>query len=298
MCDKARVLLWLSLAVLAGIPLFGVLFWAGTGDPFRRVEFGLKAAGRVEARGTAVFTKPRAKFPVVVFLHDSGGSVVDAGRELRRLAELGVAAIGLEYDQRDQAALEEQIIALNRYLEQQPWALPKATAWVGDGLGAERALNLAFRRPDLQPRLIVAVGSGSVAEVDGSEHSTFNIQHPASNQPVSSILNPHLSRRSPAKAEPSTTHCPVLLVHGGQDEVFPLKECERLAEDLRGAGVPVTLRVLPQLGHTFGEERGVVMRAVAEYCAERLPLADYTRGSSRREGALTDQSQIANRKWP
>ena len=244
-----------ALAVIASASLL----WAWRADPFRRVEFRLKAAPGLEAKGIAVLPKPQARFPVIIYPHDSGASVVDMGRELRRFAELGVAAIGLEYDLRNQAAFEEQMIALSRYLKDQPWALTNATAWVGVGLGAERALNLAFLRPELQPKLIVAIEP----EIRNPKPET---------RKKAEIRNPNS-----ASGDVSTRPAQVLLVHRDS------KECETLAEQLRGAGMPVTLRVLPQLGHGLGEERGAVMRAVAEYCAEQLPLADYC-SSQKAEG--------------
>jgi hypothetical protein len=53
---------------------------------------------------------------VDIYLRGSEGSVTEGGRELRRFAELGVAAVGLESDASDQTALGEQMIALSRYL--------------------------------------------------------------------------------------------------------------------------------------------------------------------------------------
>ena len=113
---------------------------------------------------------------------------------------------------------------------------------------------------------------GQQAEGSG-EHPTSNIQHPTSNQPRSPTLNPQLS----------TLHCPVLLIHGERDEVFPVADCKRVAERLRADGTPVEVWILPELGHGFGEETGPVVRALAEYCAAHLPLADYC-GSQRSEG--------------
>ena len=67
----------------------------------------------------------------------------------------------------------------------------------------------------------------------------------------------------------------MLLVHGEQDEIFPVADCRRVAGILRDRGMVVDLRILPGLSHGFGEEHAVVLRAAAEYCAARLPLTDY-----------------------
>ena len=252
---------------------------------FQRIQFVLKTSGGGRVQAIAILPKPVGRHPVVIYLHGAGGSLLGSGNELRQVAELGLAAVGIEYDQTNQGSFDEQFMALRQYLQQQSWAQSNATAWVGFSLGAQCTLRFALRHPELQPSLIVGVASGPVLELDESEHPTSNIQHPTSNQPGPSAINPQSS---------TSIRCPVLLVHGELDEVFPLKECQRLAEQLRASGMPVELRVLPQLGHGFGEEAGTVTRAVAEYCEAHLPLADYC--SSRRKEALTEESQIANRK--
>src|ERR1019366_4644935 len=56
----------------------------------------------------------------------------------------------------------------------------------------------------------------------------------------------------------------------------PSNLIQRLAEWLRSQGAVMETQVLPKSSHDFGEDRGVVMRAVAEYCAGRLALPDYT----------------------
>jgi predicted esterase len=284
--------------------LFLSVFWAKARDPFQRVEFTLRTASGAKAKGVAVLPKPVGRLPVVIYLHGSGGSVLGTGNELRQVAELGLAAVGLDYNQTNQGSFDEQFIALHQYLQSQPWAQSNATAWVGFSLGAQRTLSFALRHPDMQPQLIVrraggwipelgpedgsqrsevggqqtedgsqrAEGGGQKAE-GGGEHPTSNIQHPTSNQPGPPTLNLQLS----------TLHCPVLLMHGERDEVFPVADCKRVAERLRANGTTVELRIFPEMGHVAGEESGPVVRALAEYCAAHLPPADYC-SSQRAEG--------------
>ena len=61
--------------------------------------------------------------------------------------------------------------------------------------------------------------------------------------------------------------CPVLLIQGEEDEVFPVSDCKRLAELLRSNGTTVEVRILPESGHGFAEDRRPVVRALAESIA-------------------------------
>jgi dienelactone hydrolase len=297
--------------------LAGALFWAKARDPISRVEFTLKMASGGQVKGIAILPKPVGRYPVVIYLQGSGGSLLGTGNELRQVAELGLVAVGLDYCQTNQGCFDEEFIALHQYLQQQSWAQSNATAWVGFSLGAQRTLSFALRHPELQPQLLVRRAGGWVPELDGNEHPTSNIQQPTPSQSVPSTLNsqpstsasqgpstinPQLSTsRNPPSSQRSTLnaqrlssiHCPVLLIHGERDEVFPVADCKRLAERLRANGTPVEVRIFPEAGHVFGEESGPVVRALAEYCAAHLPLADYTHCSSRRKEALTEKSQMA-----
>jgi DNA-binding phage protein len=105
-----------------------------------------------------------------------------------------------------------------------------------------------LNHPDIQPQLLVRLSGGWISELDSF-----------TNQP----------NRLPI-------HCPVLLVSGKNDEVFPIGDAKRLADLLHAAGTLVNLRILPDTGHDFGVDQGIVIRVVAEYCRAHLPLTDYT----------------------
>jgi acetyl esterase/lipase len=55
---------------------------------------------------------------------------------------------------------------------------------------------------------------------------------------------------------------PFLIVHGEGDRVVPLEQSQRLYEELRKAGVNVTLKILPGVGH-----QRVLMNAVKDAAA-------------------------------
>ena len=86
--------------VLLGLLFFGAMFWAKGRDPFQRIWFKVKVPGRGKAECIAVLPKTAARpLPVVVYLHGAGGSLLGSGNELRQMAEMGLAAVGMEYDQ-------------------------------------------------------------------------------------------------------------------------------------------------------------------------------------------------------
>jgi hypothetical protein len=68
--------------------------------------------------------------------------------------------------------------------------------------------------------------------------------------------------------------CPVLLLHGGEDEIFPVADTLRLASALQSNGVPVAVKIIPGLPHGLEPERGVVFRAIGEYCLSKLAGRD------------------------
>src|SRR6185437_10691456 len=71
-------------------------------------------------------------------------------------------------------------------------------------------------------------------------------------------------------------HCPVLLIHGDNDRVFPVSEAQHLAAVLQTDGVAVDLRILRGAEHDFGPDWPIIIREMAEYCQAHLPLPDYT----------------------
>lgn len=238
---------WVPLVAM--LVLAGAMVWAKARDPFRRVEIKLRFPGGKTARGMAVLPKPARAYPVVVYLHGSGGTLAGAGNELRQLAELGLAAVGLDYDQASQPVFEQQFQALLSHIRQQAWAMTNATAWAGFSLGAQRQLSFLLRHPEERPQLLVRLAGGWVPELDAS--------------PVT--LNFHLS---------TFRGTSVLLVHGERDEVFPVQDAKRLAELLRSHGVSVAANFLPERFHTLDPDRELAFRLVGEYCRSSLTPGD------------------------
>ena len=62
----------------------------------------------------------------------------------------------------------------------------------------------------------------------------------------------------------------MLLIHGEQDEVFPLSQARQVTACLETNGVPVELKVLSGEGHGLGANRLLVFRVIGEQCLARL----------------------------
>jgi predicted esterase len=260
------------LAVLLGLLVVGALFWAKSRDPFERIWFKVKAPGQEKAQCIAVLPKTAPRpLPVVVYHHGSGGSLLSSGNELRQMAEMGLAAVGIEYCQTNEAVFEAQFSALLNHLSRQRWADTSRMAWVGFSLGAQRSLAYALRHADCQPRLLLRLAGGWVPELESKVQSLKSKVHGAE------------SKVEAPPSEPSTLNSQlstsVLLFHGERDEVFPLSQAEGVAACLRTNGVPVELKVLPAESHSLGANRLLVFRSIGEQCLVRLEgpgaLANY-----------------------
>ncbi len=306
----------LFVAVLVALLFLGAVFWAKGRDPFRRVWFTVKGPGGGKTECIAVLPKSspksnvqrptsgiqslksgKGRWPVVVYLHGSGGSLLGDGNELRQMAEMGVAVVGMDFDGKAESGKQKaeiragtgdgqegtgdgfdgQFGGLLEYLGRQRWADTNRMAWVGSSLGAQHVLSFALRHPDREPRLVVLVAGGWVAELQSKvQEPQSKVQGPMSKvgSPTSGAQgSPH--RSSPLDPQPSA----VLLVHGEQDEVFPLAVARQVAACLETNGVAVELKVLPGEGHGLGANRLLVFRVIGEQCLARLEgpeaLEDY-----------------------
>jgi len=132
--------------VVAGLCFLLAMAWVKHRDPFRRIEFSLQTPHYGKVKAIAVLPKPDARYPIVIYVHGWSDSLMKDGKHLRQIAELGLAAVGIEYDQTNAAAFDEQFLALHEYLARQPWAARekrkaesgKAETWVGKAESARR----------------------------------------------------------------------------------------------------------------------------------------------------------------
>ena len=243
------------LAIAAALLSIAALVRTGVRnlDPYEQIDFHLQTLRGAEVRGVAVVPKLTGRYPVVVYLHANGENLRGDVTALRQIAELGLAAVAIEYDQADPAAFEDQFQALVLDLRRRAWALSNAVAWAGCGVGARCALAFTAAHPQNQPQLLVHVSGASALDLNSKIASTGQ-----SSTPVIRV--------------------PVLLVDCQTDERVPPDAARKFAEVLRNAGTPVDFRIVPGQDHEWGDVRGEVLRAAAEYCRAHLPPADYTAG--------------------
>jgi acetyl esterase/lipase len=178
-------------------------------------------------------------YPVIIYAHGLGGTLMNDGNDLRQMAELGLAVVSLDYNQSNEVAFSAQFESLLFYLGRQKWADTNAFAWVGYSLGANQMLDFALQHPEQQPQLLIQLNGIGIPES-------------------------HISHRS------ESFHCPVLLIHGDQDEIFRVADTKRLASVFQTNGVPAELKIIPGLPHGLEPDRGVVFRCIGEYCRSHL----------------------------
>jgi dienelactone hydrolase len=237
--------------VLAGLLFFGALFWAHGRDPFHRIWFKVqtKQSGRAECIAVLPHWKA-ATWPVVMYQYGSGGNLLGSGNELRQIAEMGLAAVGMDYNQTNEAASADQFSAVLDYVQRQKWADTNRIAWVGFSLGAQRQLAYLFANPGRKPKLLVRLGGGHVdrnARGPKSQIAETNVQPSNSSLPGSAVF-----------------------IHAEHDEIFSLVEARALATDLRTNGVAVEFKVLPDQAQGFGPNRLQVFRLIGEDCVTHL----------------------------
>ena len=291
-CALLRPSVCLPLLLIVAFVM--ALGWAKARDPLRRVSFSLHTPDGVKTAAMAVLPKREGDFPVVLYAHGSGGTVTTTGDKLRIIAELGLAAVDFEYNQTNQAGFDAQMRALLEYLPRQSWARSNAVAWVANSLGAQRTLSFLLRHPEYQPQVLVRLSGGWVEELDSQstvhspqstvwsqraevgrltpESAIGNRQSAIDRSLVTSAATVQTGSQLRYRASrPSTNlNCLVWLVHGENDEIFPVADCRRLADVLKADGTPVRLTVFPGRAHSFGEDQLLLTRAAGEFCAEQF----------------------------
>ena len=222
---------------------FGAYFWAKEQDPFSRNWFTLKTTDCGSFKCIAVFPKPIRPYPVIIYAHDSSGALMNDGKDLRQMSELGLATVSLEYNQTNETAFATELETLLHYLTEQKWVKTNSVAWVGFGLGANWMLDFGLQHPEQQPELLVQISGAG--------------------RPDS---------RTDSRLEP--LHCSILLIHSDQDEFFPLADTKGLASILQTNGLKVEMQIIPGIPHSMEPERGVVFRSIGEYFLSHLTAKD------------------------
>jgi len=231
------------IPVLSILLFLGALFWAREQDPFSRRWFTLKTPDHGSLKCVAVLPKPIRLCPVIIYAHGAGGTLMNDGNDVRQMAELGLAVVSVEYNQNNPTTFGPQLEALLHYIGRQNWADTNAIAWVGYSMGSIRIFDFALQHGEEQPRLLVLLGGLGLRE--GQTNSRL-----------------------------PSLRCPVALVHGEQDQTFPVADTKRLASILQTNDQPVDLKIIPGMTHGMESDRGVVFRSIGEYCLTHLAGKD------------------------
>ncbi len=130
---------------------------------------------------------------------------------------------------------------------------------MGASYGAYAALMGAVKRPELYKAAIGICGVYDLPDVLTWEDRTDDTQ----GQPIyefwtkrigdRATMGPALEAASPRRRVSEIT-CPVLLVHGVDDDVLPVIQSRRMRDALRGAGKRVELIEVADAGHADWEE--------------------------------------------
>ena len=106
----------------------------------------------------------------------AGEDLMKDGVDLRQMAELGLAAVSLEYNKTNGTAFNTQFGQLLHYLNRQSWVNTNAIAWVGFSQGANNILDSVLQRSEQQPQLLVQLGGGGNSKRTGWRASKRKIQ--------------------------------------------------------------------------------------------------------------------------
>ena len=101
-------------------------------------------------------------FPIAIYFPADDQDQSSWGIELRRFAELGLAAVGVEPG--NPAPPGELLAALRRHLAAQQWARTNAIAWVECAGAKDGLAGAVVAHPELQPDLWVRPETGSPGE--------------------------------------------------------------------------------------------------------------------------------------
>jgi hypothetical protein len=233
------------------VSLVSALLWARAKDPFSRLAFSFGRENGTNNVAKAILLRPLSPRPTVVYLPNAGNNANDSGRRLRQLAELGMAAVGFDYEPDDQSKFDVRFLDLLKHVRMQPWAQTNSAAWFGRGVGARRLLDFARHYPAYRPRLLILLTGTRLLERNETEKEAG-----AKNQ------------LKPTAVGDGLTGCRVLLVYGQRET--SLGEYEGLAQELRVQKAEVDIWAVDQHDSEMNEEENLVYRIIAEYCAWQM----------------------------
>lgn len=248
-----KVLGWASGTALVIIAFATGLFWADARDPFQRASLSVHGAG-----GKAVAVRPSRgePLPMVVLLHSRDDDSLNHGHLLRRMAELGICAVLVEY--RDEAAIAAQLAALGEVLQKRAWAKPDAVAVVVSGQGAARLLPALSKGDFRDLRVIV------VLDTSGSATPIAEVAHRTASSTRSNLTHQASAELTATSSGERRTHL-LLLQKGQPTPEFRLPDSSTPSN---GLGMSIEAQPLPPSALSDEQNSALLTRFVAEYCAD------------------------------
>ncbi|MDP9388258.1 MAG: alpha/beta fold hydrolase, partial [Actinomycetota bacterium] len=141
----------------------------------------------------------------------------------------------------------EDVAAGARAAVARGWADPARLVAMGASAGGMTALLLAARHPDLWSAVVAVYPVVDLLDLAASTHRYEAHYTVGLVGPLPQAAEVHRARSPLAVAD--AIRAPVLVLHGGADEVVPPAQSAVLAERLAAAGVPVERRVYDGEGH-------------------------------------------------
>jgi len=240
----------------------------------------------------ALLKTGNGSLPVVMFLHGRGwreGSRHDMSHFIEGMAGLGYVGVTIEYRLVPAARFPAQVEDCKAAVR---WLRANAAKYridsdhigvVGFSAGGHLASMLGVTRPSdgLEGTGGNAGQSSRVQAVVSffgpTDFSTRDWTHDLEREVIVPFLGGSIEEQPDTyrKASPynyvTRDAPPFLFFHGTDDDLVPVDQSTRLADKLKGAGVPVQVVILDGERHGFGDANNQkAMRQMLDFLAERL----------------------------
>ena len=173
--------------------------------------------------------------------------------------------------------MQDDVSDVVRHMTEANVADPHRVCIVGASYGGYAALAGASLTPDLYRCAVAIAGVSDLAEMLRSERAAG--QNSISYQYwLTSIGDPGADHDALAAASPrlhaAAVTAPVLLIHGEDDDVVPIRQSELMQQALASAGHPARLVRIPEEGHYWdewsSEHRLMLYRETEAFLAQQL----------------------------
>jgi len=198
-------------------------------------------------------------FPAVIFIHGGYGDNQEYTRALlewnvaKLLHREGLVVLSTDYRHDLKGRDIDDIVAAFEYVSNSPYVEGDKIAYFGDSHGSYLAMMAATRT---KPFVIIH-GWGVTDMAEWFEHiknSPIPIYQKIAEDLRKSLGGepedvPEVYRQVSPIAQVGRIKCPVLILHGEDDEDVPLAHAYKLAEALKEAGKEYELKVFTNAGH-------------------------------------------------